>query len=351
MCLISLQLPGARPMDWDLFDSHAFENPHSIGFAIPRADASRVDVARFIPRSPAFSTRMAGNPVLNSTEIHEAFEAYTRAAGAALDSGRPVLLHFRYATHGEVSESNCHPVRVRRNLVFAHNGVIPSATVGFGKGKRDTRSDTVLLRDRVLNQLDRDFYRDGETLNALDRAAGGSRLAFVDATGGWSLVGESRGAWNADRTVWHSRPYTFRAWSQWEDRYPATTAPATTAHGTRQTLFLTLPRTAPSATNAADAAESNLTLECECCGRELEEFDAAYTLGLYQFEACDDCRESFEPLDSPDYDDSHPYDDECPADDCGADFDENFERFCLRESLRHAYRARVAALAADTAGE
>lgn len=52
----------------------------------------------------------------------------------------PCIMHFRYATHGSVIQSNCHPFR-QGNVSFAHNGILDIRPL---KGKTD--SETAFIK-------------------------------------------------------------------------------------------------------------------------------------------------------------------------------------------------------------
>ena len=64
----------------------------------------------------------------------------------------PAMFHSRLATHGSVDEYNCHPFRVGRHAVVAHNGILPSAFHPKGK---DQRSDTHVMADEWLQRQSR----------------------------------------------------------------------------------------------------------------------------------------------------------------------------------------------------
>jgi hypothetical protein len=109
---------------------------------------------------------------------------------------KPILIHFRWATHGKKDLANCHPHYVDKKLGFIHNGVI--AGVGYDKNK----SDTVLFNEIVLQALPDDFLSDGETVEAIEDNIGNSKLAFLYNTGGIKIINERAGHWHEGN--WYS---------------------------------------------------------------------------------------------------------------------------------------------------
>jgi hypothetical protein len=94
------------------------------------------------------ATKPADVPWAYRSELKACFEANPHGAGFAYERGgkvhvskgyfsfkplwralrkvedRPVLLHFRYATHGSKSAANCHPFLLANGCAAAHNGVL-----------------------------------------------------------------------------------------------------------------------------------------------------------------------------------------------------------------------------------
>lgn len=60
------------------------------------------------------------------------------------DMNKTIALHFRRATHGEVSLKNCHPFWINRDMAFVHNGVIRMNEMP------EDRVDTKVFRDKIL---------------------------------------------------------------------------------------------------------------------------------------------------------------------------------------------------------
>lgn len=103
-----------------------------------------------------------------------------------------MLLHFRIATHGAVTEENCHPFLVSDTLAFVHNGVI--SNVGASKDK----SDTKCFNEKVLQLLPEGFTDNAGIKLLVEEFIGHSKLAFLDAEGNYSIYNEAKGVWDMD---------------------------------------------------------------------------------------------------------------------------------------------------------
>jgi len=120
---------------------------------------------------------------------------------------RPVLIHFRYSTHGKTDEANCHPFPLNGRAVIAHNGIIPGFVC-----KRGVESDTAMYVRRVLRPLVTEFGVDA-ILNNLDsltkKDIGASKLCALDCSGQFHFANENDGAWKDG--MWVSNTYSIRS--------------------------------------------------------------------------------------------------------------------------------------------
>ena len=103
----------------------------------------------------------------------------------------PMLIHFRWATHGAINLDNCHPHRINDDLVMIHNGVIKPMTIH----STDRRSDTAAFVDQVLRQMPIESVTSPGVSTLLEDYIGRSRLVFLDGHGDVSIIGEQRGEW------------------------------------------------------------------------------------------------------------------------------------------------------------
>lgn len=100
----------------------------------------------------------------------------------------PMIIHFRYGTHGKAGLFNVHPFRVNEDLYFAHNGIIHD----YGTCK--TRSDTQVFNDEVLKPLSIGFQNSPDVMKLIAQIIGsGNKLAFMDKKGNFVRVNEKAG--------------------------------------------------------------------------------------------------------------------------------------------------------------
>lgn len=87
------------------------------------------------------------------------------------------IIHFRLATHGSISEKNCHPFHdTATDIWFAHNGVLPIVS------KNDMTDSEIFFREvfiPILNEVyDGDIDAPG-LWQFVDRRRGSSRFIFM----------------------------------------------------------------------------------------------------------------------------------------------------------------------------
>jgi glutamine amidotransferase len=116
----------------------------------------------------------------------------------------PVLVHFRYATHGTVTMDNVHPFWLdeRRRAVVAHNGVIQ---IGIANNESDTRS---FVRN-VLGQMKDGWWNNPTTVSQIEKLTNGSRVVIMEDDGRPHFLNKLAGETSADN-VWFSN-------SQWKE--------------------------------------------------------------------------------------------------------------------------------------
>lgn len=86
----------------------------------------------------------------------------------------PCLLHFRYATHGSIKKSNCHPFYDENtDTHFMHNGILNI----FPKG--DMTDSETAFRGVLLPYIKRFGLHSSEVKNTVNQIIGGSRFAFM----------------------------------------------------------------------------------------------------------------------------------------------------------------------------
>lgn len=116
---------------------------------------------------------------------------------------KDVLIHFRFATHGDETQDNCHPFVVGTNAVMAHNGIF----AGFAPEPK--RSDTKIFVEDFLAPIIKDsgltpsaFITQPGMLPILEKLIGTyNKVAFLTEKG-FTILNEKAGEWVDG--VWYS---------------------------------------------------------------------------------------------------------------------------------------------------
>lgn len=117
----------------------------------------------------------------------------------AYDKNSPTLLHFRIKTHGTTDLANCQPFLVDTELVMAHNGILG----GLYNKDGETKSDTLLFVERILQKFPQDWYKYDGVWRLLDDFVGGwNKVAFLWRDKQWAILNEKYGHW--DDGIWYS---------------------------------------------------------------------------------------------------------------------------------------------------
>lgn len=107
------------------------------------------------------------------------------------------ILHFRYATHGSIKASNCHPFRDDKTGVsFAHNGILNITPIG------DMTDSETAFRTRIVPTIEEYGFDSDEFIKANHDIIGGSRFAYIDKDGDYRLYGaftHYKGCWYSNR--------------------------------------------------------------------------------------------------------------------------------------------------------
>jgi glutamine amidotransferase len=115
----------------------------------------------------------------------------------------PILIHMRYATRGDITLDNCHPFRINKGAVFAHNGTLSLCN----PKKDDERSDSRILRDHYLTNFPEDWYAPDKLWGMLGlfESITNDRIAFLLRTGDFVIYNKDKG--DEVEGNWYSNDY------------------------------------------------------------------------------------------------------------------------------------------------
>lgn len=106
-------------------------------------------------------------------------------------TGRPVVFHARWTTHGKTSVDNCHPFEIPgHDLHVAHNGMIDVSIP-----KESERSDTFHFTNDVLAHLPQGFLENSAITRLIERYIGWSKLVFLSSDDRVYMINGHLGHW------------------------------------------------------------------------------------------------------------------------------------------------------------
>lgn len=100
-------------------------------------------------------------------------EDFIKSLYENVKTNEPALIHCRWATHGSVKETNCHPF-VEGDLAFAHNGVLRIPSVN------DMTDSEIAFRQVFLPQIEASGLDNSKTMKIINNVRGDSRFAFLN---------------------------------------------------------------------------------------------------------------------------------------------------------------------------
>lgn len=155
-------------------------------------------------------------------KIQKGFFTFEDFYSAFLNIGgkkKAMLIHFRYATKGAKTKSNCHPFPLPNNQAMIHNGTIKRIIC------RDGGSDSSNFAKRILSPIikkDPDFIHTVAGQKIINLAIGESKVAVLDGDGDAVIFNENKGHWDGE--VWYSnetyKPHTVPKWSRKYTKMP-----------------------------------------------------------------------------------------------------------------------------------
>lgn len=119
------------------------------------------------------------------------------------DGNREYAVHFRYATHGDVTLANCHPHRLPNgNGYMMHNGILSD----YSKRATARYSDTALYAAIHTSPDASDVRTMISYWDKQGKTIGGNKLCILLPTGNFLLVNDHMGEWIEG--VWYSQTYS-----------------------------------------------------------------------------------------------------------------------------------------------
>lgn len=177
MCIIVTKPQGSK-VDLDTMKICGTNNDHGCGYAFH--DGDKIQVRKFL----------STEGLINSYKsvVQEKFD----------EEKVPAILHFRIATKGEVNRDNCHPFRITKKIVMAHNGTIRDIDM------IDGATDSESFGKNYLSFLTPDLLKQESALKLISSKIGTSKLAFLDETGRITIVNQEKGDLDTDTGIWYS---------------------------------------------------------------------------------------------------------------------------------------------------
>ena len=116
-------------------------------------------------------------------------KAYAGYCKAFDRSEGPMILHWRFATHGE-GIKNVHPFKVSDDIAMAHNGVLDTFLYD------EEMSDTANFANHILSHMPSRFIEFEHYQDFLEMACGSSnKLIFLQRDGFYHITNENQGHW------------------------------------------------------------------------------------------------------------------------------------------------------------
>ena len=115
---------------------------------------------------------------INSDDIIKLYNSIRQVATG------DIVLHFRIATHGDISDKLCHPFYVNKDLVMFHNGVEIDEDIAGHSCSNKNESDTMAFVNNILKNFKKGFQKNKNIMNMISKSVGdNNRLCFLDSNG------------------------------------------------------------------------------------------------------------------------------------------------------------------------
>jgi hypothetical protein len=188
MCVIIHKPAGISFKEEDLRCAHA-NNSHGFGYMYYDPESQRVKAAKAINLTPD-----------RIVEIVNGLKDFN------------ACFHYRFKTHGEISDAQCHPFRVLDkekhgvDMFLMHNGVISKS--GLKDGESDTQAFNKNFLKPILKKAPELIKTDAFKILIEDYIGKGSKLCFMFGDGKVIKFNEAQG--DTHNECWVSNTYSFK---------------------------------------------------------------------------------------------------------------------------------------------
>src|SRR3989338_6137876 len=117
-------------------------------------------------------------------------------SAVAQSADTDIIIHFRTASSGNISDERCHPFFLNNDLAFVENGNLFEFSNFFAKWQ-DDKSDVQRFNEHILRRLPNNFLVNSYIRQALDEYCRRSltKMIFMDNSGKVDIINESAGEW------------------------------------------------------------------------------------------------------------------------------------------------------------
>ena len=179
MCLAIAQQPGAKLTD-EVLNNAAQNNPDGFGYAFCDENGK----VR-IRKHTEFAELVAS--------YHEDWELYGQSSG--------FIVHFRWATHGQVCVKNTHPFKLANGGAMIHNGVLTIP------GLPKDYSDSLYFANNFISKLPENWYRTPHWRTVMEKFIGAGNKVGCLYPDEIVILNEKAGEWKDN--VWYSNTSGF----------------------------------------------------------------------------------------------------------------------------------------------
>lgn len=142
MCVICVKPKGVKMPSYDMLLAMAQANPDGCGFVSTRHSCKSLDFDEF----------------------------YEHLRHVRKDEN--CIIHFRWATHGSVKLTNCHPFH-SNGVYFAHNGILRINPIG------DMTDSETAFKTRIMPKVEQYGLNSLEVKREIESIIGGSKFAIM----------------------------------------------------------------------------------------------------------------------------------------------------------------------------